>query len=495
MIEVEDPASGRTIGAVPKLTAPELDELAARARAAQPGWQALGFAGRKRVLLRAQRWLADHRRRIVDTMVAETGKPSVEALTEVFLAQESLIYWAKHAERLLADERIPGGSPLLFGRRVVVRYEPLGLVGVIEPWNAPFSLSVLDTTPALAAGNAVILKPSEITPFNAGLIAEAFAAAGMPDGVFQVAHGDGETGAALVDRADFIFFTGSQATGRKIMERAGRSLTPVAAELGGNDAMVVLADADLERAASGAVFYAMFNAGQVCMSVERVYVEAPVYDRFVELVTAEVRALRVGPSTGPGENDVGPIIHPPQIEKIAAHVDDAIAKGARALTGGRRSPQPGRFYEPTVLVDVDHSMRVMTEETFGPVLPIMKVRDAEEAVRLANATTYGLQGVVFAGDTARGERVARQLEVGGVCVNDAQTNLAAFGAPYSGWKESGAGGGRHGAGGIRKYCRTQTVMTNVRPLKREFLWFPYRARSERLIALLVAARARMQRIS
>jgi acyl-CoA reductase-like NAD-dependent aldehyde dehydrogenase len=338
----------------------------------------------------------------------------------------------------------------------------------------------------------VLHKPSEVTPLSANLLEEMFAAAGVPEHVFQIAHGDGATGAAVVDASDFVAFTGSDTTGRKIAEQAGRNLTGVSLELGGKDAMIVLADADLERAVGGALYYGMANAGQVCMAVERVYVEEPVYDRFVELVAQRARELRLGAGDEGRLCEVGPIIFAPQIEKVADHVEDAVAKGARAIVGGRRADREGRYYEPTVLVDVDHTMRVMTEETFGPVLPIVKVRDADEAVRMANDSRYGLQASVWTRDRERGGRIARRLECGAVNVNDAWINLGAFDAPFGGWKASGLGR-RNGSAGIRKYCQAQAITDNRRPLRRDPFWFPASNLVGRVFDAAIVARARLRR--
>ena len=480
-IVVVNPATGQEIGRVPDLPATEVVELARRARAAQPGWQALGFDGRARILLRAQKWVVDHRDRIIETIVAETGKAYEDALiAEANYAASAFGFWAKNAPKFLEDERTKTTSPFVLGRKLVVRYQPLGLVGVIGPWNYPLTNSFGDCIPALAAGNAVILKPSEVTPMTSLLMAEALRECGMPEHVFQVATGRGETAEALVDEADMIMFTGSTRTGKKVMARAAETLTPVSLELGGKDPMIVLSDADVERAANAAVYYAMFNGGQTCIAVERVYVEEPIYDEFVAKVTEKARALRMGVPTGPGAVDVGAITSPPQMDIIEAHVEDAKAKGAKVVVGGKRREGPGDFFEPTVLVDVDHTMDAMTEETFGPTLPIMKVGDAEEAIRLANDSPYGLSGSVWTKDVAKGEAIARRVQSGAVDVNDAMLNYTALELPMGGWKASGLGT-RHGAAGIRKFCAQQTILVTRLAPKKDVHMYPYRPYQSKLI--------------
>ena len=482
VIAVENPATGEIVRSIPVTTPGELAEMVARARAAQPGWEAIGFEGRATVLRRAQKWVVDNHDRIVDTIVSETGKTREDAqMAEVGYAAAAFGFWAKRAPEYLAEEKIRSSSPFVAGRKLLVRYRAIGLVGVIGPWNYPLSNSFGDCIPALAAGNAVILKPSEVTPLTSLLMAECMADCGLPEGVFNVAVGRGDLGAELVDHVDMVMFTGSTRTGQKVMARAAETLTPVSLELGGKDPMIVLADADLERASNAAVHYSMQNGGQTCISVERVYVEAPIYDQFVAKVEKKVRALRQGPPGAPGTVDVGAVTFPPQLETVSGHVESAKAAGARVLVGGHAKEGPGRFYEPTVLVDVDHGMEAMTEETFGPTLPIMKVADAEEAVRLANDSKYGLAGSVWTKDANRGEELAKRLETGAVCVNDAQVNYVALELPMGGWKESGLGV-RHGAGGIRKYTRTQAVLvTRFMPIKKELHMMGYHARNYGLV--------------
>ena len=484
-IEVENPATGESIASVPALSVADVAGVVARARAAQPAWEALGFDGRGAILRRAQKWLLDNSDRVARTIVAESGKAYEDALlAEVAYAGGAFGFWAKKAPKLLADEKIRTSNPFVLGRKLVVRYAPVGVVSVIGPWNYPLTNSFGDCIPALAAGNACVLKPASLTPLTSLFIAEGLRECGLPEDVFIVASGGGDVGGELIDHVDYVMFTGSTEVGRKVMERAARTVTPVGLELGGKDPMLVLADADLERAANAAVHYSMQNGGQTCISVERVYVEEPVYDEFVWRVEGKMRGLRVGEPGGPGTVDVGAITSPPQVDQIESHVEDALAKGARAPVGGRRGAGRGDFYEPTLLVGVDHSMDCMTEETFGPTLPVMKVRDAEEAVRLANDSPYGLQASVWTKDTAEGERLARMIEAGVVSVNDAQVNYLALELPMGGWKASGLGS-RHGVDGIRKYTKKQALLVTRLAPKRELHMLPYRERRTKMLGRLL----------
>jgi acyl-CoA reductase-like NAD-dependent aldehyde dehydrogenase len=483
-IAVANPATGARVGTVPALGHEQVRALAERARAAQPAWAALGFAGRAKVLRRAQKWLLDNSDRVVETIVAETGKTHDDAMiSEVVYGAGALGFWAKQARRYLADERVRTANPLVPGRKLVVRYEPVGLVGVIGPWNYPLINSFGDCIPALAAGNAVLLKPSSLTPLTSVLLAEGMRASGLPEDVLLVATGDRRAGESVIDAVDMVMFTGSTETGKRVLARAAETLTPVSLELGGKDPMIVLADADLERAANAATYYSMQNAGQTCMSIERVYVEAPVYDDFVDRVTRKVAALRVGVPAGSGSVDVGALTTAAQVDIVSRHVEAARAAGARALTGGQVRAG-GRFYPPTVLVDVEQTMDCMREETFGPTLPIMQVSDADEAVRLANDSEYGLAASVWTRDIARGEAIARRIESGVVCVNDYQVNYVTLELPMGGWKASGLGA-RHGAPGIRKYCREQSLLVTRLAPKKELHFFPFRARRTRLITRVV----------
>src|SRR3954466_9855124 len=484
-IPVENPATGAIIGHVPDLGAAEVARVVETARAAQPAWAALGFEARAKVFYRARKWLVDNRERVARTIIEETGKTHEDAmLAEVLFIADSFGYWAKSAPKHLKDEKVKSHSPFMLGRKLMIRYQPRGVVGVIGPWNYPLTNCFGDGIAALAAGNAVIFKPSEITPYSTMLMHECMRDAGLPDGVMQVATGRGPTGAALIEHVDYVMFTGSVKTGKLVAAEAAKSLTPFSLELGGKDPMIVLRDADLERAANGAVFWSMANGGQICQAVERVYVEEPIYDQFVSKVVEKTRALRQGVPGDAGTVEVGAVTFEPQIEIIEDHIQDAVAKGAKVLVGGKRGPGPGRFWEPTVVVDVDHDMKLMQDETFGPVLPVMKVHDEAEALRLANDSRYGLNSSVWTKDLEKGERIAAQIQAGSTCVNDAVVNYGAQELPFGGVKESGIGA-RHSAAGIRKYCHAHAIVVTRFALKRELYWFPFSKRTAKLLERII----------
>jgi len=470
-IEVLNPATGATVGSVAVASPEQVAETVARVRANQAEWEALGNEGRYRWLGRLRDWILDNEQRIADTMQAETGKVRGDTAAETVYLTALINFYGAKADSFIGDETVRPHSALAASKKLMVQYRPYPVVGVISPWNFPLALALGDAIPALQAGAAVVVKPSEFTPLGLEEIVAAWKAEiGGPD-VFDCVHGAGETGGALIDGADFVQFTGSDRTGRKVMARAAETLTPVSLELGGKDPMIVLDDADLDRAANAATWGSMFNSGQVCLSVERIYVEEPAYDEFVAKLTREVGKLRQGADGRTPEKDVGAMTSPNQTAIVEDQVDDALANGARALTGGKRVAGPGDYFEPTVLVDVDHSMKVMREETFGPVVGVMKVRDAEEALRLANDTRYGLAASVF-GEKGRAERVGRRIEAGAVNINDVIVNYVLMDVPMGGWKESGIGF-RHGEYGIKKYCRPESVIVARLGGKREPTWYPY----------------------
>ena len=485
-IEVTNPATGATITHVPALDRAATIELVRRAKAAQPGWRALGFKERGRIMREMRAWIVRNRARVIETLSSETGKPYEDAQLELLYCVDALGFWAKRAEKWLADDRERPHSPLLLGRKVVSRYVPYGAVGVIGPWNYPLLNNFGDAIPALMAGNTVVLKPASITPLSSLLMAEGLREVGLPEDVFLVAVGrGGEVGGALVDSVDMLHFTGSTEVGRGLMEQGAKRLLPLTLELGGKDPMIVLADANLERAANAAVFGGLQNAGQTCISIERVYVEGGAYEPFVAKVVDKVRALRQGPPAGPAQVDIGAVTSPDQLETLEEHVRDAVEKGAKVEVGGRRrDTAAGTFFEPTVLTGVDHTMKVMTEETFGPIVPVMRVADEEEAIRLANDSEFGLDSSVFAGDPRRAERVAQRVQSGAAVVNDALVNYFAMEIPIGGMKQSGIGA-RHGRAGIQKYCQRQNMVVTRFGLDRELYYFPYSKLSSRLTDLMI----------
>ncbi|MGV9797802.1 aldehyde dehydrogenase family protein [Mycobacterium sp. NPDC003449] len=451
---IRNPATGAVAGQVRWTDPADVPRIAAGLRSAQKDWEARGAKGRATVLARYAVWLGEHRDEIEKLLIAETGKSAVDAAQEVPLLIMIASYYIKTMEKALEPESRPASLPFLSIKKVTVHYRPRPVVSIIAPWNYPVANLLMDGIAALAAGCAVLLKPSERTPLTAELLLRGWIDSGAPE-VMAIVQGAREAVEAVVDNSDYVQFTGSSATGAKVMERAARRLTPVSLELGGKDPMIVLEDADVELAANAAVWGAMFNAGQTCVSVERVYVLEPVYDQFVEATVKAVNNLKMGAGEG---YDFGAQIDESQVAVTERHVNEAIAAGAKALTGGKRPEGAGSFYPPTVLVDVDHSMTCMTEETFGPTLPVMKVSSVEEAVRLANDSPYGLSASVFSRDAERAKAVALQLDCGAVNVNDVISNLMCTTAPMGGWKTSGIGARFGGADGVRKFCRQETVV-------------------------------------
>jgi acyl-CoA reductase-like NAD-dependent aldehyde dehydrogenase len=475
--DVRRPTDGSVIQSLPVDSPERVAEVVRRVRDAQPEWEALGFAGRRRWLERLRDWILDHQDALDDLMQDESGKVRADAALEAFYLLDALNFWSERGPGFLADEAVTPHVPLLRHRRAKIVYRPYPVAGIISPWNFPLILSLGDGIPALVAGCGLVIKPSEFTPLTLMELVRAWREdLGAPD-VLAVVNGMGDTGGALVDECDFIQFTGSDRTGRVVMKRAADTLTPVSLELGGKDPMIVTADADVDRAANAAAYGGFLNTGQICLSIERVYVEEPVYDEFVAKLRDNVDGLRQGADGRTYTAEIGAMTSPKQIEIVSDHVEDARAKGAKILTGGRRKDQPGDWYEPTVIADADHSMKVMRDETFGPVIGVMKVSDTDDAIRMANDTTYGLGASVFAEGADDGERIARRLEAGTVAVNDVfVTNYSVLGLPMGGWKNSGIGY-RHGAVGIRKFCRAEAITVPRLPQpKSEFLWFPYSAR-------------------
>jgi acyl-CoA reductase-like NAD-dependent aldehyde dehydrogenase len=478
-IDVLNPANGSTVASI-EVDGPEaIAATVARVRDNQGEWEAMGIEGRYHWIGKLRDWILDNVEEISDTVQSETGKVRGDIAAELFYVTDLINFYGTNAAKFIGDEAVRPHSPLVASKKLVIQYRPHPVAGVISPWNFPLAMALGDSIPALQAGAAVVVKPSEFTPLSLIEVIEAWKKEiGAPD-VFDYVLGRGEAGSSLIDHVDCVQFTGSDRTGRKVMARAAETLTPVSLELGGKDPMIVLADADVDRAANAATWGGMYNSGQVCLSVERIYVEEPVYDEFVGKLAKKVGGLRQGTDGRKPEKDVGAMTSPNQSAVVEEQVNDALANGARALTGGKRADGPGDYFEPTVLVDVDHSMKVMRDETFGPVVGVMKVRDSEEAVRLANDTRYGLAASVF-GEKNRAEGIARRIEAGSVNVNDVITNMLAMSVPMGGWKESGIGF-RHGEYGIRKYCRPESIVITRFGGKSEPSWYPYTKRRRGLV--------------
>jgi succinate-semialdehyde dehydrogenase/glutarate-semialdehyde dehydrogenase len=463
-LDVFAPATDERIGSVPACDADDVDAAVERARGAQEAWAETPAEERARIVNRFGDLVADRREELLDVLQVETGKSRRTAVEELFDVPTGCSYVASEAPDALAEERRRGIAPGV--TTATVTREPVGVVGVISPWNYPLTLSMADAIPALAAGNAVVIKPDEKTPYGALLLAELLEVAGLPDDLFQVVTGEGPTvGPPLIDAVDYVAFTGSTATGRTIAERAGRNLIGCSLELGGNNPLVVCGDVDVDEAARGAVQACFSNVGQLCLSAERVYVVESVYDEFLDAFVRETESLTLG--TGYDyDADLGSLVDADQLARVESHVDDARDRGATVETGGRARPDVAPYcYEPTVLTGVEPDSTVACEETFGPVAAVTPVPDAAAAVAAANDSPYGLNASVWTGDRERGAELAREIDCGTVNVNDAfLATWGAVDAPMGGFGDSGLGR-RHGPEGIRRYTETRTVgVSRVGPL-------------------------------
>jgi succinate-semialdehyde dehydrogenase/glutarate-semialdehyde dehydrogenase len=483
--ESRDPASGEVWKRYPVADAAAVQAAASRARTAQPAWAALPPGARADIIRRFVQKLLARRDEAATIVARENGKPVGEALgVDVGVTLGLADYFVVAAPRFLRTRWRRSRMLAAWRKRAILVREPYGVVGVISPWNYPMFLPLSSALPALLCGNAVINKPSEWTPGIAELVKECLHEAGVPADVYQVVHGAGATGAALCEVADKIFFTGSEATGRKVATACARRLIPCALELGGSDPAIVLADADLQHAASGIAWARFSNAGQTCVAAKRVFVEAPVYDEFLSLLTKAVAELRVGPGTD-DSTDVGPMIRPEQRALLEAQRADALARGACEVLRVE-APVGECYFPPTILTDVPPDSRPMTEETFGPLLPVTKVRDVEEAIALANDTTQGLSASVWTGDVTRGAAVAQRLQAGSVLINDACTAAGVSDVPHGGFKASGLGK-VHGEMGLQECVRTKAIIADWFQGWRQPWWFGYGpAHREHIGAFLVA---------
>ncbi len=487
VLESVNPATGEVIGTVPLTDEAGVRAAVARARAAQPGWAAMPLAARQRIMRRLVRQIVDQLDTLAALITRENGRPPLEALTsELLPAADLAMYYIRNARKMARDERLP--LHLFPQRRSIVHYAPIGVIAVIAPWNYPFLLPFSEVFTALMAGNAVVFKPSELTPLCGQIIGDLFQAAGLPPDVLQIVQGDGRVGAALVQAGvGKVSFTGSTGTAKKILKLAAETLTPVLCELGGKDPMIVLDDANLDRAADAAVWGGFMNAGQTCAAVERVYVDQRIAQPFIAKVVERTKQLRIAQGVAGNEDDFGPMINERQRAIVERHVADAREHGAHILTGGKRPDgRGGFFYEPTVLTDVPQDRPIMQEETFGPVLPISTFATDEEAVTLANDSIFGLSAYVFSENRQRAMHLARQLEAGSVLINNVIDSYGAPETPWGGVKQSGIGRIHWGVNGLREYMEPHHIMTErIRPLRKEMWWFPYSAKGYRRFGALV----------
>jgi acyl-CoA reductase-like NAD-dependent aldehyde dehydrogenase len=431
-LRVVNPATLEPVGVVPVTDAEGVAAQVDAARTAQAAWAEASVREKRAVLERLGRLVLDRADEIAGTVVAETAKPRVEAFTtELYPALDAVTWLVKNAAAVLAPERLRYRQPHLLQKRAWLLYEHRGVIGVISPWNFPFAIPFTQVAYCVAAGNGVVVKPSELTPLSGLLVERLFMDAGVPAGLVGVVPGDGATGESLVAAGvDKIVFTGSPATGRQVAAAAGERLVPVILELGGKDPMLVLDDADLPRAVDGALWSSFVNCGQVCSGVERIYVESALYEPFIEELARKARELRLG-------DDVGPLISSEQRDHVAALVDDAVSSGAYAVAGGRVPARQGWFYEPTVLTGVPREARIEREETFGPVVTVARAADERAAIHAANDSVFGLGASVWTRDAARAARVAGRLRAGSVWHND---HAYSYGAAQAAWGGRGASG-------------------------------------------------------
>jgi succinate-semialdehyde dehydrogenase/glutarate-semialdehyde dehydrogenase len=456
MVPIEIPATGDILGYVPHAVADDVAAAADAARRAQPGWQQLATTERSKVLLRFAELLLDRQDEVLDLIQLENGKARRHAFEEIIDVAQVSRYYARTAPRYLRPRRRAGAFPAL--TQTWEYHHPKGVVGIISPWNYPLTLGISDALPALAAGNAVLAKPDSQTPYTALWAAELLTEAGLPPGVLQVVTGSGrELGTPVIDHSDFLMFTGSTQVGRHVAAQAATRLIDYSMELGGKNAILILADADLGKAVPGAVRAAFSNTGQLCISMERMYIDAAIWDEFVPRFVKATQSLRLGHSLD-YKRDIGSLISAQQLDTVVRHVTDATSKGATVLAGGQARPDIGPyFYEPTVLTGASPGMTLYADETFGPVISLYRVTGVDEAIKLANDSCYGLNFSVWTRDADRGRDIATQLAAGTVNVNEAYAaTWGSVDAPMGGWKDSGVGS-RHGEHGILKYTDAQTV--------------------------------------
>jgi succinate-semialdehyde dehydrogenase/glutarate-semialdehyde dehydrogenase len=475
-----NPATGEVAGYFEKTSPALVAEMVSRARVAQRSWGELPVRERCAKIRDLGERILSARKELADAVVREAGKPRVEALfADIFVALDSAKYWAEKAAAALRSQRVPHHSLAAKAKGGYLVYEPLGVLAIISSWNYPLAIPLSQIIPAIAAGNAAVCKTSDFTPQCGELIERLFLGAGFPKDLVRVVQGGGEVGQALIDAApDKVMFTGSVATGRRVAEACARKLIPSVLELGGKDAMIVLADADLGVAASAAVWGSYTNCGQVCLSVERLFVEESVGEKFAARCVEKTRKLCLGAGSDPA-SDVGPLIRPQHVQRMSELIGDAVSRGAKVLCGGNARPDLGpNFFEPTVISGVNSSMKLFQEETFGPILAMQCVRDAEEAVTRANDSVFSLAASVWTGDARRGETIAKRLRAGAVMVNDAISYFGIAEAPHGGCGASGWGR-THGKAGLLEMVQMKYIDVDHLPRREKPWWYRYGAELER----------------
>ena len=469
-----NPATGEVLAHVDGTPVSSLPDIVARARTTQREWAKFSMRDRCAKLRKLRERIMASRNELADAVVRESGKPRVEALfADIFVALDSAEYWSRNASRALRMRRVPHHSTAAKAKRGYLAYDPLGVIAIISSWNYPLAIPVSQIIPALAAGNAVVCKTSDFTPQCGALIEKLFIKAGFPKGLVTVVQGGGEVGQALIDASpDKVMFTGSVATGRRVAEACAKKLIPSVLELGGKDAMIVLADANLEVASSAAVWGGYTNCGQVCLSVERLFVEQTAAEKFIALCVEKTKKLRLGPGSDPA-TDVGPLIRPQHVQRMSELVRDAVSRGANVLCGGNPRPELGpNFFEPTVISGVDTSMKLFQEETFGPILAIQIVRDAQEAIAQANDSPFALSASIWTKDKSRGMALAAELRAGAVMVNDAISYFGIAEAPHGGCGASGWGR-THGQAGLLEMVQTKYIDVDGLPGSEKPWWYRY----------------------
>ena len=475
-----DPATGKVLKNYERTSALAVPQLLARAREAQREWAKRSVEQRCAQLGVLKTKILEARDRLADAVVRESGKPRAEAkFADVFVSLDSADYFAKEGASLLKSENVPHHSLAAKAKSGKLVYEPLGVVAIISSWNYPLAIPMSQITAAVVAGNGVLCKTSDFTPECGELIGQLFRDAGFPENLVTIIQGGGEVGQALIEaRPDKVFFTGSVFTGRHVAEACAPLLIPSVLELGGKDAMLVLADANLEIASSAAVWGSYSNCGQVCLSVERLFVEESISAAFLQKCVEKTKKLRMGHGNDPN-TEIGPMIRPQHVQRMSELLADAVKQGAQILCGGRPRPDLGpNFFEPTVITGVDPSMKLFQDETFGPIMAIRVVKDAEEAVKHANDSEFALSASIWTGDLERGRRIARELRAGVVMVNDLISGFAIAEAPHGGCGLSGWGR-THGKAGFQEMVHVKYIDEDRLPWMQKPWWYRYGADLEK----------------